>query len=117
MVSVNHHDDVGTVENRAGVTALLVRAVAAVGGVAEDFKAFGECDRDRVIAAGVVNQQCAVKRFDWQVGGDAFDRLRSVVSREYDVDLVRAAAFASQSRVWLADLLIDGKHYALIAKR
>ena len=85
--------------------------------MAEDFKAFGECDRDGVIAAGVVNQQCAVKRFDWQVGGDAFDRLCSVVSGEYDVDLVRTAALARQPRRWLTDLLIDRQHYALISKR
>ena len=117
MVGVDHHDHVGAVKHRAAVTALLVGAVAPVGWVAEHFKAFSERYGDGVVTARVVNQQRAVERFNRQVGGDPFNRLRRVVGGQNDVDFVITAALSSQTRLRFLNLLVDRQHYALVTER
>ena len=63
-------DDVGAVERGPRVTGLLVRAVAAVGRMAEHVEAFAQRDLGGLVGAGVVDQQARSAAWAGSSGDD-----------------------------------------------
>jgi hypothetical protein len=78
---VDHHHDVGTPFERRPVAGLLISAVAAVAGVPDHAHSQRLSHLDRLIAAGIVNQQKIVHDLSVEFTHCALQRQCGVVSR------------------------------------
>ena len=80
---MNHHDDVGAGLERRPVAGLLVAPVAPVDLVAERSQSELIGCRDRVIAAGVVDQDHLIDDLAVELADGAPERRFGVVRREH----------------------------------
>ncbi len=86
IVGMQHHNDVGIGLERQPVTRFLIAAVAAVLGVAVDFDSELARHVDRVVGAGVVDENDVLTRAARQSLECGLQRLRGVIRGQDDTD-------------------------------